>query len=474
MGNVLETFFIMFASNADELDKGAKQAKTTVDKLEESLAGTDKRTQALGMGLVRMAGQATAAIGALVGFGAVLHGVFTTAQMANDLLDLSNAIGVSVEDLSAWGDAVAKSGGTAADFHNDIKGIAMDMAQIQVMGKSKLLPFFRELGVSVTDSSGQVRKAMDILPELADAFHAMAPEQAIGIGQKLGLSQGTIMLLQQGRREVEAFVGKQKELGVVTTKQAEVAKRFNDVAAETGHVYRTLTMEIGAGILPAVTAFLEVVKSAVMFLVDHKDLAVGFFIALGAAVMTYAVPAFLTLAAATLPIWGPIAAGVAIVTALAAGFALLYEDVMVFARGGDSLIGRMLQWLNSFETFRTVVRALGDAFAWVADKAEKFFGWLGKINSEGGGNITATGRLVGRAQDEIGIASGTPLAATTSPAILTGAARGPGARSTSVQIGEVIVNTQATDAEGMAGAAAGALSQQMRQAQANFDDGVAA
>lgn len=473
MGNVLETFYIMFASNADELDKGAKEAKGIVDKLDESLASTDKRTQALGTGLVRMAGMATAALGAVVGFGAVLHGVLSTANMANELLDLSNAIGVSVEDLSAWSMAVSKSGGTAQDFQNDIKGIATDMAQISVTGKSKLLPFFRELGVSVTDSSGHVKKAIDLLPELADAFSKVSPEQALGLGQKLGLSQGTIMLLQQGRREVEAVIDRQKELGVVTTKQAEIAKRYNDTVQDTAHSYRTLTMTIGSAILPAMTWFFEVVQSGIMFLIEHKDLAVGFFIALAGAVMAYAVPAFITLAAATLPIWGPIAAGVAIVGALAAAFALLYEDVMIFVKGGDSLIGRVLDWLNGFESFRIAVEALGNAFGWVADKAEKFFGWLGKINSEGGPNITATGRLVGRAQQQIGIAGQTPLAATTGGAIGLGRPLA-NLRNTSVQIGEVNVQTQATDAEGMAGAAAGALSNQMRQAQSNFDDGVAA
>lgn len=466
MGGILETFYIMFASNADELEKGANDAMGTVDKLEESIASANKGTQALGMGLVRMAAQATAAIGAVVGFGALVNGVFASAQMANGLHDLSKAIGVSVEDLSVWGDAVAKSGGSAAEFQADIRGIAQDMAQIQVTGKSRLLPFFNELGVSVVDSAGKVRKAMDILPQLADAFEQMAPEQAIGIGQKLGLSQGTIMLLQQGRREVDAVIARQKELGVVTTQQAEIAAKYNKSVEETSHLYRTLTMEIGAGILPAVTWFLERVQSLVMFLREHKDLAVGFFIAIGAAIMTYAVPAFVALAVASLPVWGPIALAVGTVAALAAGFALLYEDVMVFIKGGDSLIGRMADWLNSFELVRAAIEGISKAFNYLKGLNDSWNEWSG--NSE-----PITLESLRKAQVEISNAQATPLAATTSGAIMTGSPR-MNSRTTTVQIGEVNVQTQATDAEGMAGAAAGALSQQMRQAQSNFDDGVQA
>ena len=45
-------------------------------------------------------------------------------------------------------------------------------------------------------------------------------------------------------------------------------------------------------------------------------------------------------------------------------------------------------------------------------------------------------------------------------------------RSTSVQTGDIIVQTQATDAQGIAAGVGGSLKEEMRTTVENFDDGI--
>jgi hypothetical protein len=70
------------------------------------------------------------------------------------------------------------------------------------------------------------------------------------------------------------------------------------------------------------------------------------------------------------------------------------------------------------------------------------------------------------------MAGSSPISTQTSNSI-SNASR-VSTRSTSVSTGPITVNTQATDAEGVAGALGTTLGAQMRQATSTFDDGVEA
>jgi len=78
---------------------------------------------------------------------------------------------------------------------------------------------------------------------------------------------------------------------------------------------------------------------------------------------------------------------------------------------------------------------------------------------------------LGIGQNMLGQASSTPMASQSSTSISNSTR---GGRSTSVQIGTVAVQTQATDAQGISKAIGGTMRDQMRQASSGFDDGVLA
>jgi hypothetical protein len=75
-----------------------------------------------------------------------------------------------------------------------------------------------------------------------------------------------------------------------------------------------------------------------------------------------------------------------------------------------------------------------------------------------------------KGKSAINTASNSPIAAQTSGSIANSFKSS--ARNTSVQTGDIIVQTQATDAEGIAREVGGSLNSQMRAAVDNFDDGV--
>lgn len=132
----------------------------------------------------------------------------------------------------------------------------------------------------------------------------------------------------------------------------------------------------------------------------------------------------------------------------------------------DSIIGgvqRAIDWIRKLLGLRSDAEARGEKIS--ADQKAKAGG--------GAGGRADTVAAVGKGQQAIGAAGRTPLAATPSGAITQGG-RGAVTKTNNVKVDKVVVNTQATDADGMAKAAGGALTAELRRTSAQMDDGVEA
>ncbi len=546
MASILETFLILFESNADDVQKGADKAEQSSSKLEQSLKSVDGMANKTGESFIHMASKAAGAIASVLSVAAITSAVMAAADNADALGEFSERLGLNIEEVNAWGDAVAVNGGTAEAFRGSIDALADSITTFAVKGTSRAAPFFEELGIKMVDVKGKARDVMDILPELAESFEKLTKQESAALGKKLGLDQGTIMLLQRGRREVEEQIKQQKELGNVSAESAEIAGDFNDAYDNTAKVFRSLFTIVGSTILPAFTKVLTGLQSVGKFMQKHSDFIVGLLIALGSAISFYVLPPLISMAAAAIVAFAPfILAGVAI-AALAGAFALLYDDVMNFIDGNDSLIGQILTQYpiigDVIQVLIDAVKVLWDAFSWVFnsilsvlqisaagwgllwDAASSFIG--GIVNSGGvvsdviqawadmfsifgdiaggvfdfiGDKISGFIDLVkkgigiakdlasaftftleskkaelgiGAAQSAIGFASSSPINSQTS-SVTTNANRQV-SKNTNVQTGNITIQTQATDAEGIAGAIGSSLNDQVRQAAAGFDDGVMA
>lgn len=546
MASILESFIILFESNADDVKKGAADATQTTDKLETSLLATRAASEQTGASLVAMASRAAGAISAVLSLGAITSAMFNAADYADQVGEFSEKLGLNVEEVSAWGDALQVNGGSAEGFRASVESLSMALTDFAVKGTSRVAPYFDELGIKMVDAQGKARSVMDILPELATAFEGLTKQESAALGQKLGLDQGVIMLLQRGRREVEEQVKIQKELGVVTAEQAEVAGAFNDAWDNTAKVFRSIFGVVSMSVLPVFTRILTVVQDAGRFISKHSDFIVGLMIALGAAVTVYALPPLVSMAAAAIAAFAPFLLIGVVVAAAAAAFALLYDDVMNFIDGNDSLIGQILteypiigqviegigdvlrgmwdtvswifntmlsliqisaegwkmlglaifDWVADFATNSETIRALlgalqgvfevfgnavGGVWDWITDRLKDFIG-LAVKGIELAVKVAAaiTGKLddkkqslgIGQAQEAIATSAVSPINSSTSN--VTSNSNRVANKTTSVQTGPITVQTQATDAEGVAGALGRTLNDQMRQASASFDDGVAA
>lgn len=361
---ILEWFGIVFDAETDKAVKGTNDLEKANKGVEEQLGKVSKASDKAKTSLLKVATQAVTAFTSIVSFNNLLNFTKSSLSYADSLGKLSKSLGIAVEEVSAWSDAVTKAGGSAEGFKGTVSKLSKDIYQLSKTGKSSIKPFIDKLGVSLLDASGKARNVLDVLPEIAEAMEKMSEQDIQGLGQKLGFDQGTIMLLQQGRRGVEELVARQKELGVVTQAQADATAKFNDTLDDTKHRFRGVFLELGLAILPALNWFLKKIQEIVTFAKDHKEFVIGFFTLTAGAITLYYLPAMKKAAITTLAATWPLLA----LAAACLLVALVAEDLYYFLTGQNSVIGELSK---KWPILGKVIEGIRNWFIWLFESAAK-------------------------------------------------------------------------------------------------------
>ena len=446
MSSVLETFYLLFESDAKEAADDLNKVEEASDGAGDSLGETADQATNANESFGDMIGKLKGVIAGYIGLQTV-QAALDLSKHVDMLGKTADMWGKNVSQIDAWGQAAIRNGGSLDGFISSMDSLNSGLSEIAMTGEGSLLPFLNLFGISALDAGGKARDAFDILPDIADQFERLNASEQVNLGRQLGLDDSTIRMLQMGRRELDLLIKKQERLGVVTKAEAEASEKFNDALADSGQIFATLGRKILTAALPFMTSFTEVMTDFMVFLSENQPLMEGFFIGLTALMIPFAASAF----AASVPFLLMTTAITGVVTAIA----LLYDDMVAWVNGSDSLLGR---WLGSWDNYATKLFDIFDKIKAGYEDVKKFFGL-------GGDEDVVAGKGF------LGTASNAGVAAVTSGAIANSAVSNSGGN---ISIGEVRVETRATDAEGIASDLGNSLKKQMRATVNTFDDGTIA
>jgi len=532
---IAEVFQFVFEGETESLVKGEKEAEKQNEKLQKGLKKTDQMANDLGSGFSDFIATAGGALVSILSLSALTQGIAETSEYVDNLGKTARMYGENATQLAAYQEQVVKAGGDIGSFQGVIKKLNGDFNEFVTTGTTGILPFMQRLGIDMVDAQGKARKVTDIFPELARQFETMSKAESAGIGEKLGLDEGTITLLQQGEEGLNKLIEKQKSLFSITDEQVKVFEDFNDSVSDTKTAFRGMFVQLGSDILPILQYFMEKLQGGISFLTTHKELVTGMFIALGTSITAYALPAIIKFGIATVTAFAPFYLIGGIIAGIAVAVGLLYEDIMIFLEGGNSGFEKLLKWLSFTdkevqqvrETFSKLGEVISDVFNFAIDLLGGFFNLIGTIGKGifkafepllwvlGKGIVLAVegaikavsglvdiakgiGKFFGFGGDEektinlnenknittSNLNSGSLEAETNAlkamassplnnmtPNMITNQGS---TRSTnnSVKVDKIEVVTQATDADGIALAVDNSLAKQMKKTTATFEDGI--
>lgn len=547
--SVLETFYILFKSDADKAAEGLKKVDNSADKAEASLKAADRATKGTARSAQEAAaatsklavatsaadanarrlsasflGMAKAIAGPLLGLlsaGSIFEIATGRAAEIRELDQFSAKLNSSIGDVDAFKRAVQGMGGDGARALDSLVKIGEKFNEAFSDSESGARKDFTEWGLAFRDAKGNALGATDAMLMLAGSIENVSRAEALARIKKLGIEDpASIELILKGRKEVERYIQAQKDLGVVTEAQAETTRKYYSAMGELGNKLGSVGNRIAEAVLPALTSSLEIMSRLVDWVGKNQHLVEGFFIGVAGAITTWLLPAMIRLAIATVAATWPYLLLAVAIGAIGVAFALAYEDFKAWSEGQPSVLGNLLGnydefwskmqgWVDAFsfdgfiQDLRTIsallttIMGLLPGVGGIIAPTTPYTGgndpkaaaaYLETLKPSGGSSTPLQPWLTqGATSDQMmeqarrmgsGANYGTGLGAGQSA--LNGASNAPQSlavpgttnNTSNVSVGTVVVNTQATDAQGMAAAARTALQNELRTTSSGLDDGV--
>lgn len=370
MTTVIDSLIVELGLDPKGFTKGQKDAAAAMVKTKDDANKAAKEMEEAGKRAAQFFSQLRGQVIALFAAFTAGKGIkeFVSDIVSSDAATgrLAKTTGTMVEALSAWRGLVVLAGGSAAGIAGSIQGLVQQFQQFSLTGESSVIPYFRALGVNISDDSGKMRDMSSILLDLADRFSHMDPAKAAAFGKALGLDEGTINVLIQGREAVEAMLKEQERLGVVTAEQARAAAELQRSWGGLEQSSSSLGRMLITAFQPVLVKVVNALTDIAVWARDHKPFVEAAFTALAAAAIALAIA------------FSPISLGVAVLiaalVALGTEYALIYDDWVTWTEGGEALFGDFFNFIaalftGSSEDIRNTWNAL---FGGLSDKFSSF------------------------------------------------------------------------------------------------------
>lgn len=477
---LLNKMLFLFEADADSIKKGTREGEKGADDLTSAMKRADEQSKKTSSNFATFAKGALGWLAAAAAASKTMGMAVARAGEIEALDTLSLKMGASITQTDALARSIVDLGGSTDQAQADLNSLADSMRERNI-------------------------KPMQGMLDLADQLAGMNYEQATKTLKNYGITErSTIELLRKGSGEVRRMMLAQEKNGAITQEAADKAKAFNKSLNGLKQVSSDAANSFAQFLMPILTKVIDFLAMAGKWAVENKTFVIAFFAGVAGIVTALFLPAMLSAAAATIAAtWPFIAIGLAIAAA-AAMFALIYDDIMNFIDGNDSLIGQIIddfpivgEIINAvvegvkiafaaaaaaadalWNGFKTMASGIVGIFEWLWGAIKAYIGFItagvekvaavaGKIGGWIGDKLGFSADVKGsvsEAKNQTGAAAANSANAMTSNAINN-------QRTSNVEsnltIGQVTVETQATDAQGMASSTRSELQDQLQRMQAN-------
>lgn len=218
--SLVDVLFFSFKSNAKEFQKETKQAEKAVGDLQDSINASDKAASRLAESFERVVKSGVSALTAFASMNAIKNQVLNVAASNAAFEKQSRLLGVTAGELSAWDAAVVQAGGHAGEFTSWLSEINKKYVE---MGQGNR-------------SGAIIQHLRDLSAEWQKAGLTMS--DMLALGQKFSIPQDIVLLMSQGPQKMDSLIEKYKEVQNLTDANAEASMQFENALAELSMTWK--------------------------------------------------------------------------------------------------------------------------------------------------------------------------------------------------------------------------------------------
>ena len=205
----------------------------SLDKASDKHAkAQEARSKAMADGFNKVKNEIVSMVAVIVGANSIKGFVSDTVSAQAALGRMALNLGTSGRELDAWGAAVESVGGKKADFQASAQAIAGTLEEIKATGNAPpaFMGAINALNVSMLDAKGNMRDVSDIMSQINKGLQNpnLTEQDKMYLANALGLDAGTFNLLRQSPEKVQALVDKMRNLSGVSEDGAKVTARMQE------------------------------------------------------------------------------------------------------------------------------------------------------------------------------------------------------------------------------------------------------
>lgn len=252
----------VFSVVADQASKVLKELRNNFKVTESALKDFTENATSLG------ALTFTPLAGVMGSLGAtVADSLNSFVDYSTGVGDLAAKIGASAQDLQRFQYAAQMSGSSAEEISGAIEILGKNLGQVS-SGKNKAIPeMFKQLGVSLYNSNGELKTATELLPDIANCIRSQstAMQKSYIATTLFGKSgQGLIQMLEGGAEGLNELTAEAENFGVVLSDEVlSIAGDYDDSLNKMQYSLRGVQYSIASQVLPVLTPLVESITECI-------------------------------------------------------------------------------------------------------------------------------------------------------------------------------------------------------------------
>lgn len=279
MASVIDELIVKLGLDPKDFQKGANIVVVQMNNIKNTANNTSKNLQQQGKKgasfFTELQKSALKFFSVMAVGTAAFRGFTNLISSGAHLSRLATNLGTSANSLHKWGQAVKQSGGTAAGFEGTIRSLSAEITAWKTGGAAgPMLQGLQALGVGLTDTQGKAKSLETLLLDMGEAVQRRAPNRSdqANLLASWGLDEGTINLVLQKRKDVEAIIAKQPGMDDAAAKKAkDINERWLALVEQVRGKFRELAIQHFPAIermVLAITAAFERASPFVTTMVD--------------------------------------------------------------------------------------------------------------------------------------------------------------------------------------------------------------
>ena len=334
----------------------------------------------------RLKGTLTKVLGGIGGVAFIKSQLTEFTDAALEVDTASNTLGMDIKEFQGWQNAAEKVGLETQDLVQLFGDVSDRMYDAVLHDSGPFKDAVDDIGISLKGVKEGATSSADMLLQFARAVEKMPKDKAHGLLTQYGFDPESIKLIMMGEKELEKLIKTGKEKARFDKQDIENAQKLREAQQRLNTAWRTISALFASTVSPAVTFLTNLLSDLLGWVKENKQFVIVFFTLLAGVITTLMLPALTAMATAAWAAIAPFTPLIAIIGAIG----LVIEDLITYIQGGESELSNFWSVFGSGEEIGAQFKSLWEGIksvlesVWEALKAiSKFFILIFSLTGEG-------------------------------------------------------------------------------------------